>query len=111
MEAFRRATSAGDAFCAIDAVAIFIEDMSAMRADRHAIATLDTLMDEKRQLGFRLAALRIVTPTAPQRTALQKNGRPNARSVMHRKTLDIDQSAIHCHILSCFMKIYHAFSL
>jgi hypothetical protein len=111
MEALRRATAAGDAFFAVDTVAAVVEDMGAMRADRRPVAALDALMSEKRQFRLRLAALRIVTPTAPQRTALQKNGRPNAWSVMHCKTLDIDQSAIHCHILSCFMKIYHAFSL
>jgi hypothetical protein len=111
METFRRATSAGDAFCAINAMAIFIKNMATMRADHRTVAALDTLMGKKCQLRFRLATLRIVTPTTPQWTAFQKNGRPNARSVMHRKTLDINQSAIYCHILSCFMKIYHAFSL
>ena len=90
MEAFRRATSAGDAFCAIDAVAIFIEDMGAMRADRCAVATLDALMREKRQLRFCLAALRIMAPTATQRASLQKHSRPDAWPVMHCKTFNID---------------------
>ena len=102
MEALRRATAAGDAFFAVDTVAAVVEDMGAMRADRRAVAALDALVGEKRQFRLRLAALRIVAPTAAQRTALQKNRRPDARSVMHRKAFYIDQSAFHCHVLSCF---------
>jgi hypothetical protein len=111
MKALLRATATGDALCAIDAMAIFVEYMGVMGADHRAIAALDALVGEKRQLRLRLAAFWIVAPTTPQRTALQKNCRPDARPVMNRKTFDIDQFAIRCHVLSCFMKIYHAFSL
>ena len=83
-------------------MAVIAENMRAMRADRRAVAALDTLMDEKRQFRLRLAALRIVAPTATQWTAFQKNGRPDARPVMHRKAFYIDQSAFHRPILSCF---------
>ena len=109
MEALRRATAAGDAFFAVDTVAAVVEDMGAMRADRRAVAALDALVGEKRQFRLRLAALRIVAPAAAQRAALQKNRRPDARSVMHRKSFYIDQSAFHCHVLSCFWNFITSF--
>jgi hypothetical protein len=83
-------------------VAAVVEDMGAMRADRRAVAALDAFVGEKRQFRLCLTALRIVAPAASQRTALQKNRRPDAWPVMHRKAFYIDQSAFHCHVLSCF---------
>jgi hypothetical protein len=102
MEALRRATATGDAFCTVETMAVVAEDVRSMRADRRAVAALDAFVGEKRQFRLHLAALWIVAPTAAQRTALQKNRRPDARSVMHRKAFYIDQSAFHCHVLSCF---------
>ena len=90
METFRCTMSAGDAFCTVDAMTIFVEDMGTMGTDRHAIAALDALMGKKRQFWFRLAALWIVTPTTPQRTTFQKNGRSYPRSIMYGKTFNID---------------------
>jgi len=82
--------SAGDASFAVDMVAAVVEDMGTMRADRRAIAALDTFVDEKRQFRLHFTTFRIVAPTAAQRTAFQKNGRPYPWAVMDCKTFNID---------------------
>ncbi len=64
METFLRTTTTGDAFCAVNAMVIFVEEMGAMGADSRAIATLNALVGKKRQLRLLLTAFRIVTPTA-----------------------------------------------
>ena len=71
-------------------MAVVAKNMRPMRADRRAVAALDTFMRQERQFGFCLAALRIMAPTATQRTSLQKHSRPDAWPVMHCKTFNID---------------------
>lgn len=42
-----------------------------------------------------MIALGIVTPTAAQRTAFEKNRRSDARTIMHGKTSDIENQPFH----------------
>jgi hypothetical protein len=71
-------------------MAVIAKNVCAMWADRHAVAALDTFMRQKRQFGLHFTTFRIVAPTAAQRTAFQKNGRPYPWAVMDCKTFNID---------------------
>ena len=111
MEAFLHASSADDAFPAVKPMAAVAKDMRAVRADRRAIAALDAFVRQKRQLRLRLAALRIVAPSATKGASLQKNGRPDARAVVHGEAFYINQSAFHRPDSVLFVKFPVSFPL
>jgi hypothetical protein len=71
-------------------MAVIAKNVCAMRTNRHAVAALDAFMGQKRQFGLHFTTFRIVAPTAAQRTAFQKNGRPYPWAVMDCKTFNID---------------------
>ena len=73
--------------------------MRAGRTDR-ALTAADTFVLEIRELRLRADTLGIVAPSAGERTALQKQRRPNAIPVVDGKTLVLQYSSVYFHIIS-----------
>jgi hypothetical protein len=67
-----------------------------MRTRHATLAAVDAAVLHDHHLALARNALRIVTPDATQRAALQKDRRPNARPIMDRVFLNIKyQAGVH----------------
>ena len=68
--------------------------MAGFRADCRTAAALRAFRFMEEQLWFEGVRLRVVAPKAVQRTALQEYHRADARPVVNRKLLDVEDQ---CH--------------
>ena len=73
-----------------------VKGMTVMRAGIDTGPAFNAEFLVIKNLGVETDAFRIVTPTAFQRTSLQKNRGPDARSVMNRKMLNIGDKTADC---------------
>ena len=69
-----------------------------MAAGNHALATHDTPLREKLNLGFEGNPLRVVTPEAMQGAALHENRRPDTWPIVDRESLDIEDRSVHYYL-------------
>lgn len=73
------------------------------RTDRLTAAAIHTGRRRHPQLGSRTQSLRVMTPSAVQRTPLEENRLPHPRSVVDSEFLDIKNSSRHA--CTCFKVI------
>ena len=88
--AFFRASSAVLAPIAVDMVAVLPEYMAALWADSCASAALRAFLGIEEELRFKGVRLRVVAPSAAQRTALQEDHRADAGAVVDREFFDVE---------------------
>jgi hypothetical protein len=74
------------------AIAVLMRSTGACVYAGHAVHALLWGIGE---LGFERPGLGIMTPTAAQRAALQEYGGSNARAIVKREALDVEDDSIH----------------
>jgi hypothetical protein len=70
-----------------------------MWTDKKTLATPDALFGEELDLRFGTDRLWVVAPETMQGTALQEHSGPNARPIVYRKALDVEDNACHTTLL------------
>ena len=78
--------------------AAFPQPLGAVRAGHPALAAADAFRRVELDLWRRADAFRAVAAVARQRTALEEHGTADARAVMDRKALDVEDDAGARHI-------------
>ena len=89
------AAAAQGADLAVVVPGLALEAQRAARADAEAAAAADALVGEEDDLGLPGDALGVVAPRAAHGAALEEDGGPDARAVVDRELLDVEDLAGH----------------
>jgi hypothetical protein len=78
------------AFGSVDGMLTVGKGMNARRADGGALLTADAFVPQKGKLTFLRFTFGVMTPDTVQRTALEKDDRADALTIVERKMLHIE---------------------